>query len=343
MIVALVEVIPDDEQVVMTGAASSDMQIEQPARAIELLEKALAVRKAALGPDHLDTSATMDALAEAYREAGKSDLAIPLCEETVRVRTAKLGPNHKDTLESRWGLALAYHSDKQYDKAIPLLEESLWYVSTVLGVNHYRTEQCRSLLNRAYHANGNGDKAVRLLDDALKALKKTPDYEWASRSIVIAFEEIGQHARAEPLRRAEVEIARKPNGWAVSGALAELGLNLLQQNKYAEVEPLLRECLEIRVKLQSDVWFTFNTKSMLGGALLGQKKYADAEPLLLAGYEGMKQREKTIPTNGKIRLPEALDRLIELSTATNKPDDVKKWQAERAKYPAVAPMPQLKK
>ena len=43
------------------------------------------------------------------------------------------------------------------------------------------------------------------------------------------------------------------------------------------------------------------------------------------------------------RLPEAIDRLIELSTATNKPDDVKKWQAERAKYPAVAPMPQLKK
>src|SRR5262249_21360682 len=36
------------------------------------------------------------------------------------------------------------------------------------------------------------------------------------------------------------------------------------------------------------------SKAQLGAALLGQKKYADAEPLLLAGYEGMKQREKTI-------------------------------------------------
>jgi eukaryotic-like serine/threonine-protein kinase len=61
------------------------------------------------------------------------------------------------------------------------------------------------------------------------------------------------------------------------------------------------------------------------------------------GYEGMKQREKTIPPIGKVRTPEALDRLIELSTATNKPDEVKKWQAERAKYPAVAPMPLEKK
>ena len=87
-----------------------------------------------------------------------------------------------------------------------------------------------------------------------------------------------------------------------------------------------------------------NTKSQLGGALLGQKKYADAEPLLLAGYEGMKQREKTIPPQGSTRISEALDRLIELYAATNKPDDVKKWRAERAKYPAeVAPPPREKK
>jgi len=57
----------------------------------------------------------------------------------------------------------------------------------------------------------------------------------------------------------------------------------------------------------------------------------------------MKQREKTIPTQSQVRLPEALDRLIELSTATNKPDDAKKWQAERAKYPEVTPISPKKK
>ena len=37
-----------------------------------------------------------------------------------------------------------------------------------------------------------------------------------------------------------------------------------------------------------------------------------------------------------------LDRLIVLYIATNKPDEVKKWRAERAKYPMpkeMAPMP----
>jgi hypothetical protein len=72
---------------------------------------------------------------------------------------------------------------------------------------------------------------------------------------------------------------------------------------------------------------------MLGGALLGQKKYAEAEPLLLQGYEGMKAREKSIPPQGTMRIPEAVDRLIELYTAINKPDEVSKWQAELARYP----------
>jgi hypothetical protein len=63
----------------------------------------------------------------------------------------------------------------------------------------------------------------------------------------------------------------------------------------------------------------------------------EAEPLLLKGCDGMKAREKTIPPQGAIRIPEALDRLIELYTVTNKPDEVKKWQAELTKYPDTKP------
>ena len=46
----------------------------------------------------------------------------------------------------------------------------------------------------------------------------------------------------------------------------------------------------------------------------------------------LKQREKMIPPQGAPRLPEALDRLVELYTATTKPDEAKKWRAERARY-----------
>jgi hypothetical protein len=118
-----------------------------------------------------------------------------------------------------------------------------------------------------------------------------------------------------------------------AGLLAQVALDLLKCDKVALAEKLLRECLAIREKKEPDVWTTFNTMSMLGGALLGQKKHAEAEPLLVKGYEGMKAREKAIPPQAAIRLLEALDRLIELYTATNKPEEVKKWQEEKARLP----------
>jgi WD40 repeat protein/serine/threonine protein kinase len=144
-----------------------------------------------------------------------------------------------------------------------------------------------------------------------------------------------------PAERADLEVKAAA---ARGGELVLLAKSKLEAKAFTEAEPLLRECLALREKAEPDAWMTFNTRSLLGGALLGQKKYADAEPLLLKGYEGMKQREKAIPPQAATRIPEALDRLIELYTATDKPDEAKKWRDERAKYPPeLAPMSREKK
>jgi hypothetical protein len=90
--------------------------------------------------------------------------------------------------------------------------------------------------------------------------------------------------------------------------------------KWTDAEKALRECLALRAKLQPDAWSTFNTQSMLGSALLGQKKYAEAEALLLAGYDGMKKQQATIPAQGEVRLTGILERQVELCKATVKKD-----------------------
>jgi hypothetical protein len=151
-----------------------------------------------------------------------------------------------------------------------------------------------------------------------------------------AYAQAGDDARLANLLQEQLAEARKTlpkDSPQLAGVLAQIGLLLSEHKKSTEAETLLRESLAIRQKTQPEVWTTFNAQSLLGGALLLQKKYADAEPLLLQGYQGMKQREKTIPALGSTRIPEALDRLIDLYTATIKPDEVKKWRAERAKYP----------
>ena len=67
---------------------------------------------------------------------------------------------------------------------------------------------------------------------------------------------------------------------------AALGSNLLEQAKWSEAEPVLRECLAIRDKAMPDDWRRFNAMSLLGGALLGQGRYAEAEPLIVPGTRG---------------------------------------------------------
>jgi tetratricopeptide (TPR) repeat protein len=114
------------------------------------------------------------------------------------------------------------------------------------------------------------------------------------------------------------------------GSLAELTKDRLVEGKYAEAEGPARECLAIREREIPDDWRTFNARSMLGGALLGQKKYAEAEPLLLSGYEGMKQREVSIPPEGKPRLRETLERLVQLYEATNRPGQTAGWKQKLA-------------
>ena len=130
----------------------------------------------------------------------------------------------------------------------------------------------------------------------------------------------------------------KPKGEPNTDLLTRLSRAYLAQTKWSEAEPHLRQCVTLLEKNRPDAWTTFDAQSMLGASLLSQKKYTEAEPLLLKGYEGLKQRETLLEPRDAPRLLEALDRLIELYTATNQPDEVKKWRAERAKYPP-APLP----
>ena len=326
--------------------------------ALPLYEETLKLRKAHLGLDHPDTLATMNNLAMCYQEDGKLDLALPLLKETLKLTKAKFDPDHPNTLSSMNNLAVAYWRLKRLDQSIPLFEKTLQLQEKVLGRQHPQTQLTVANLGVNYLAARRPKEAIPLLAEAYRASKKHSSLSWVARPLQNAYARagesgkllvlIGEQSPEAGLRRRIVELtdvlleqlpeARKTlprDGPELTRLLANIGWGLLEQKKWAEAEPLLRECLTIREKTQPDAWSTFYTQSLLGGALLGQKKYQGAEPLLLKGYEGMKQREKMIPPSAKKVLPETIDRLIELYTATNRPEEAKKWQAERAKHPGA--------
>ncbi len=314
-------------------------------------EKAAANATAAMpekapNDNDVDLLAAKSKEAELHLRAGKPELALPLLVEVLAGRKARLGPDHANTLETMKQLGVICWRLRQFDKSVPLFEELSKLQEAKHGRDHPETLLALANLGVNYRDAGRFTDAIPLLEEAHQAAKKHAEFQWVSGELLDAFGKAGKTAEFADLARERLAEARKalPNDSPqLAGLLAQLGLNFLQQKKWSEAEPLLRECLAIREKAQSDMWSTFNTQSVLGGALLAQKKYTEAEPFLRKGYEGMKQRETTMPPQAATRIPEALDRLIDFYIATDKPDEVKKWQAERAKYPYAAPLNQQKK
>lgn len=110
--------------------------------------------------------------------------------------------------------------------------------------------------------------------------------------------------------------------------LADQSRVLIREGKFAEAERLARECLAMCVRQVPYEWQTFYVQSLLGGSLLGQKKYAEAEPLLLSGYEGLEQRAMKNRWGQPRR--EALERLVALYEATDRPAQAAEWKQKLA-------------
>jgi serine/threonine protein kinase/tetratricopeptide (TPR) repeat protein len=320
------------------------------AKAEPLLVKTLEVRRRVLGEGHPHTLLTMNSLGRLYQDQGQFAKAEPLFVEALAGYRRARGDRHPDTLHPMNNLAVLYWSMKRLDRSVPLFEEALKAHQARSGPDSPETLRTMANLGLNYRDAGRLQEATASLEQVWERIRKRPGLLPVIRArlpvvLVETYERAGQFARAEPIYRAALEKTREQHGAspATAAALVQLGSNLLRQKKYADAEPLLREYLTILGKNRSEGLATFNCKSMLGGALLGQNKYADAEPLLLAGYEGLKRREADIPPQRRVRLTEALERLVELYTAWGEADKADTWRkrldAHRKKEPGVPAPP----
>ena len=287
--------------------------------ALPLLEETLKLQNDKIGTDHPSTLYTRNNLAEAYLAAGKLDLALPLMEETLELSTARLGAEHPITLLGMNNLASSYWTLRKLDKSVPLFESVVALMQKKLGPDHFDTVVAMANLGVNYKDAEQVAKALPLLEQAHQAAQKHPSLNWVGMQLVDAYAKAGENAKLASLLEEQLAEARKTlpgESPQLALRLMMAGRSLLQAQAFAEAETLFRETLTIREKTATEDWMIFDAKSLLGAALLGQKKYTEAEPLLVAGSEGMKQREETIPPEAKYLITEAIDRLKQLRAAT---------------------------
>jgi serine/threonine protein kinase/tetratricopeptide (TPR) repeat protein len=320
-------------------------QQHEYAKAEPILVKALEISRRDRGEEHLETLRIMHNLAGVYRNQGQLAKAEPILAKVLEINRRVRGEEDPVTLTCMNSLASFYWSARKLDRSIPLFEELLKRREAQFGPDHPNTLITMTSLGVNYRDAGRLADATALLEQARAIVRRRPGpptidtYVWTA--LAETYDQAGQFARAEPLHREALETVRKRHGEAslpAASALESSSLHLLKWHKYAEADPLLRECLKVREQKEPDGWKTFHTKSLLGGSLLAQKESAEAEPLLLSGYEGMKQREETIPPIiRKSRLTEAIERLVKLYEATGRREKAMEWRARLP--PAAAELP----
>ncbi len=275
------------------------------------LDEAIAAYREAirLNPDIAEAHVNLGFL---LNQQGKFDESI--AENRIAIR---LKPDFV-TAHNNLGFALAVQG--KLDEAIAAYREAIRLDPNLLAAHMN--------LGSALNQQGKLDEAIA---EYRTAIRLKPDLAIVHGNLGSTLFAQGKVNEAIAAYRKAIQLARQTlpaDSPQLAGTVAQFGLTLLEQKQWAEAEPVLRECLDIRTKTQPNLWTTFNAQSMLGGVLLGQKKYAEAKPLLLAGYQGMKEREKTIPPQGKVRLTEAVARLAQLYEATGKKEEAAKWHME---------------
>ena len=181
-----------------------------------LLERALDLRRSTLGVEHADTAASMEALAEAYRELARFDDAETLHREALAIKR-RVGDSPASIASSLNDLGLTLSERGRYADAEPLLREAIetWRrlepdasANVAVGLNN---------LAQTLRQQGRLDDAAAALDESIAIRRRRFGNDHPLLAHVLGHlgqvrNAQGNLARAEPLLREALAIRRKAYG-----------------------------------------------------------------------------------------------------------------------------------
>ena len=322
----------------MNNLAHCNQALGRVTEAETLHQQALEGHTKALGKNHPDTLLSMSNLAEIYRKQNRFAEAEPLAKKALAGRRHALGDDHPHTLTSFNNLAFLEQSQLHFEEAEPLFRSALSGAKQRLGMSHPKTQLYTRNLLAMYQEINKLDAAEPLLRDLAEVQQqksKADSFDYAQALIPLGVNLIAQRKDAEGTVTLEAagEILKRdekagPASATYASFLTQWAEELLKTQQFEAAEAKFREELTIRQKLSPEGWTVFRVQSLIGASLTGQKKFADAEQLLLSGYAGLSAAEsaKKIPAVAKSRPTKALQQLIDLYIAWDKPEQAAEWQ-----------------
>ncbi len=310
------------------------------AEAEVILREALALRRKILSSDDLDLTFSLANLSSALWGRGNLAEAESLQREGITIMRKVIGPEHPTLALSINNLGTILWEQEKQAEAEVVFREALAMQQKLLGPEHNELAVSLNNLAVALWNQGKLAQAETMNREALAMRRRLlgdehGDVAWSLNSLAFILRDLHNLPEAETAAREALRIRRKifnQEDTILAISMDNLAVMLRDQGKFAEAEVFTRECLVIREKKVPEEWITFNARSRLGADLLGQKKYAEAETLLLSGYEGMRQREEKIPRDKKVRLKEALERIVQFYEETGRSDQATEWKQKLIEF-----------
>jgi tetratricopeptide (TPR) repeat protein/tRNA A-37 threonylcarbamoyl transferase component Bud32 len=316
---------PGIEAAVRSTIGQTYHKLGKYAAAEPQLARALALREAALGPDHPDTLESVNDLALVYQAKGDYGTAEALFQRSLAGAEAALGPDHRDTLKYLSTLALLYQAKGDYRAAEPLLKRAVAQAEAVLGPDHPDTLTFINNLALLYETTANYAAAEPLYRRALAGKERAlgPDHPstlTTAGNLAILYEVTGDYAAAEPLYRrvlAGWEKALGPDNPETLTCANNMASMYFTKGDYGAAEPLYERALAGWEKaLGPDHPHTLMSAGNLATVYFRTGRFAEAIPLYeraARGYAGRPERAGSLVAV-RSRLGRAL-------LATGKPAD----------------------
>jgi eukaryotic-like serine/threonine-protein kinase len=306
------------------------------------VERALELRRRLLGEKESATLDSLDSLASVHWLGGRYDQAEALMKELVDRRRRLNGPEHPDTLICMNNLALIYSYEGKYPLADAMFTRTLEIRRRVSGAEHPEALSLMNNLALTYDKEGKYPDAEAMFNNALDIRRRIsgpehPETLTIMNNLGSVYHHEAQFTQAETTYGKALDARRRALGVEHPDTLiasSSLGVVRLQQQKYAEAEQTLAETLPIYERTRPATWQRYNCDSLLGAARVGQSKFAEAEPLLLAGYEGLVQRQAEVGAPNQYWLDRARAAVVDLYDRSGNAQKAAEWRARSSAGPA---------
>ena len=225
-------------------------------RALELNQKALAIREKKLLSNHSDLATSYNNVGAAWDKLGNHSKGLEFHQKALAIRAKKLPSNHTDLATSYNNVGAAWGNLGDWNKALEFLQKALDIREKVLPPDHPDLATSYNNTGYAWGNLGNWNKALEFLRKALDIREKIlpsdhPDLASSYENVGYAWGNLGDWNKLLVFFQKTLVIREKvlsPGRSKLAFSYENVGLAWSKQGNWNEAQKFLQKALAIQEK-----------------------------------------------------------------------------------------------